>query len=101
MHKFGFIVLFATADEESIAVDTSFGKKKKDRTIVRTGEFVSLIISLASSPSQTRLTIFAKRNGFCCLKIADDLRQGAKNTSLIGLAVVSSPDSRGNISGKC
>jgi hypothetical protein len=51
LHKFGLIVLFATADEESIAVDTSFGKKKKDGSIIRTGEFVSLVISLASSPS--------------------------------------------------
>ena len=75
LHKIGSYVLFATSDEEAIPLDTSFGKKKKDGTIIVNGEFISLQISLASSPSKTRLTIFAKRNGSHFLEIADDLRQ--------------------------
>ena len=63
LHKIGSNILLATSNEESIAVDTSFGKRKKDGTIIRTGEFVSLTISPASSPSLTRLTFFAKNNG--------------------------------------
>ena len=76
-------------------MDTSLGKKKKDGTVIHTGQFVSCSISLASAPSQTRLNILSKRNGYNCLQIADDLRQKAKNTSIIGIAVMSTPDSIG------
>ena len=101
MLKFGPYVIFATADEEDIPVDTSFGKKKKDGTVIHTGQFVSCMISQASAPSQTKLTILAKRNGCSFLKIADDLRQVVKNTPLVGIAVMSSSDSWGNIGDKC
>jgi hypothetical protein len=47
----GSYVLLATSNEESIPVDTSFGRKKKDGMIIVTGEFVSLMISPASTPS--------------------------------------------------
>ena len=100
LHKIGQYVLFAVSDGKQIKVDTSFGHRKKDGTISFTGDFVSLMIGLASSPSQTRLTIFAKRNDFNCLFVADDMRKFAKNTSLIGLAVMSSPNINGSFS-KC
>ena len=101
LHKIGSYVLFAISDGKLIQIDTSFGYRKKDATISFTGDFVSLMISLASSPSQTRLTILAERNGFSCLSVVDDMRQQAKKTSLIGLAVMSAPDSDGDILDKC
>ena len=74
LHKLGEKILFAISDGKSISHDSSYGKKKNDGTVTLTDEFVSLFISLASSPSQTRLTIFVKRNGFDCVSLADDMR---------------------------
>jgi hypothetical protein len=75
LHKIGSYILFAISDGKLIQVDTSFGYRKKDATISFTGDFVSLMIGLASSPSQTRLTILVERKGFSCLSVADDMRQ--------------------------
>ena len=52
------------------------------------GEFVSLMISAAKPPYRTRLTFITKMDDFCCLKIADDIRQNAEKASLIGVAVM-------------
>ena len=102
VHKLGSWILFGTADEMSIPIDTSFGFKKDKATIRVTGEFVSLILSATTSLSQARLTIFARRNGFCCLSIADDLRQQAEITSIVGLAIMLPlPVTYGNIYDEC
>ena len=49
---------------------------------------MSLILSAAKAPFLTRLTIFAKKNGFNFLAIADDLRQSIDAISLLGLAIM-------------
>ena len=60
------------------------------------GEFVSLMICGIDPPFATRLTFFAEKNGFCCLKMADDLRQKDKIGSFLGLAVMlPKPDNEG------
>ena len=68
-------MLFATADELLIHKDTTFGKlKKASDKVIEEGEFVSMMLSAAKYPFRTCLTIFARRNGFPCLAIADDMR---------------------------
>ena len=87
-----------------IQKDTTYGKnKQKAWASVRVaGEFVSFIIGTANYPYHTRLTILARRNGFECMKLADDLRLQSKNTtSLLGLAVMFIPCSRGDLKDKC
>ena len=58
------------------------------------------MMSDASSPSQTRLTILAKRNATTCLTIADDLRQQTKKTSILGLAIISGWSGSGGSEGQ-
>ena len=66
------------------------------------GEFVSFIICAAKYPYCTRLTILARRNGFECMSLADDLRPQTENTtSLLGLAVMLLPDFEGDLMNKC
>ena len=38
-----------------------------------------MMISAISSPTRTRLTFFTRRNGFCCLQLADDIRKVEKS----------------------
>ena len=59
------------------------------------------MISATSSPTRTRLTFFARRNGFCCLQLADDLRNYPTIKALIGIAVMSSPFTDGYVRDKC
>ena len=82
-------MIFATADELIIKKDTIYGKPMKgtDKTTDE-GQFVSLMLSESKPPFYTKLTIFSRRNGFCSLIIADDLRQDKKATSLIGIAIM-------------
>ena len=103
VHLINNIILFATADELLIHKDITYGKLKKDSDkVTEEGEFVSLMLSAAKPPFRTRLTIIARRNGFCSLIIADDLRQETKADSLLGL-VVMLPTSElfGNFENKC
>ena len=95
-------IIFATAHELDIQKDTSYGKKPW-ATVRVAGEFVSLMISAAKYPYRTKLTIFAERNGFQCMTLADDLRKYSKNTtSLLGLAVMLLPNkSDGTLASKC
>ena len=60
------------------------------------GEYVSMMLSADKHPYRTRFTLLARRNGFTCMIVADDLRQqSGKTTSLLGLAVMLSPDQYG------
>ena len=97
------IILFATADELLIHKDITYGKLKKDSDkVTEEGEFVSLMLSAAKSPFRTRLTFIARRNGFCSLIIADDLRQETKADSLLGLAIMlPTPGTFGYFYDKC
>ena len=54
--------------------------------------FVTLMLCTAKPPFRTNLTIFTKMNDFEFIKIADDLRQNAKATSLLGLVVMPGPE---------
>ena len=75
VHLIHNMILFATADELIIHKDITYGKLKKDcDKYNEEGEFVSIMLSASKPPFRTRLTIFARRNGFCSLIIADDLR---------------------------
>ena len=57
---------------------------------------------MANYPYHTRLTILARRNGFECMTLADDLRPQSENTtSLLGLAVMLLPTYNGYLSDKC
>ena len=86
-------IIFATAYELDIQKDTSYGKHKQKASVRVAGEFVSLMISADKYPYRTRLIILARRNGFECMTLADDLRPQSKNTSsLLGLAVMLSPN---------
>ena len=69
-------ILFATAFELDIQKDTTYGKHKQKawESVRVAGEFISLIICAANYPYHTRLTILARRNGFECMTLADDLR---------------------------
>ena len=76
VHLIGNTILFATADELFIHKDTTYGKlKKATDKVTEEGEFVSIMINTALPPFRTFLTVFARRNGFSCLTIADDLRK--------------------------
>ena len=89
VHLINNVILFATADELRIHKDTTFGKlKKATDKVIEEGEFVSMMLSTAKYPFRTCLTIFARRNGFSYLSIADDMRQQTSTTSLIGIAVI-------------
>ena len=52
------------------------------------GEFISLMLSSSKPPFRTSLTILTKMGGFTYIRIADDLRNEAKSTSLLGLVVI-------------
>ena len=82
-------ILLAIADELRIHKDITYGvlKRASDK-IIEEGEFVSLMLCSAKFPFRTELTIFARRNGFCYLKIVDDLRQETNANSLLGVAVM-------------
>ena len=69
-------IIFATAYNLDIQKDTSYGKKKEYAwaSVRVAGEFVSFMLSAAKYPYRTRLTILARRNGFECMTLADDLR---------------------------
>ena len=89
VHLIGNSVLFATADELLIHKDTTYGRlTKATDKVIEEGEFVSMMLSVATYPFSTCLTIFARRNGLSYLAIADDLRQQTSATSLIGLALI-------------
>ena len=90
IHKIHNTILFATADELILKKVMPYGKpKNSDKvTITKESQFVSLILSAAKAPFLTRLTIFAKKNGFNFLTIADDIRQSIDATSLLGLAIM-------------
>ena len=89
VHLIGNIVLFAVADELRIHKDATYGKLKKESDkVIEEGEFVSFMLSAAKPPFRTRLTIFARRNGFLNLSVADDLRQPRKATPLVGVALM-------------
>ena len=49
------------------------------------------MLNATKSPFRTGLTIYAKRNGFSSLVIADDLRQKNIHNSLLGIAVIATP----------
>lgn len=49
------------------------------------------MLNATKSPFRTGLTIYAKRNGFSSLVIADDLRQRNIHNSLLGIAVIATP----------
>ena len=49
---------------------------------------MSLMLSAAQPPFRTLLTIFSRRNGNACIKIADDLREQTKTISRLGIAVI-------------
>ena len=74
--------------------DTTYGKKKQHSwaSVRIAGDFVSLMINAARYPDSTKLTILARRNGFECMVLADDLRPREDTTSLLGLAVMLRPD---------
>ena len=85
-------------------MDTTYGKnKEKSWASVRVaGEFVSFIICASKYPYRTRLTILARRNGFECMTLADDMRPQSENTtSLLGLAVMLLLDEAGHFKHKC
>ena len=84
-------IIFVTAYELDIQKDTTYGKnKQKSCASMRVaGEFISFAIGSSKYPYRTRLTILARRNGFDCMTLADDLRPQSENTtSLLGLAVM-------------
>ena len=75
VHKLHNVIILAVADELRIHKDMTYGKLKKETDkVVEEGEFVSLMICSAKHPFRSKLTIFARRNGFTSLIIADDLR---------------------------
>ena len=75
VHLIKNVVLFASADELLIHKDTTYGKlKKATDKVIEEGEFVSMMLSAAKYPFRTCLTVFARRNRFSCLAVADDLR---------------------------
>ena len=75
VHKLHNVIILAVADELRIHKDMTYGKLKKETDkVVEEGEFVSIMICAAKHPFRTKLTIFARRNGFSSLIIADDLR---------------------------
>ena len=66
------------------------------------GEFFSLMINADKYQYRTRLIILARRNGFECMTLADDLRTQSKNTSsILGLAVMFLPDKLEYLKDKC
>ena len=82
-------ILLAIADELRIHKDITYGKlKRASDKVIEDGEFVSLLLSSAKFPFRTELTIFARRNGFCYLKIVDDLRKDTNANSLLGVVVM-------------
>ena len=88
MHLIRKTVIFAVADELRIHKDLTYGKlKKSSDKVIEEGEFVSLMLSSDEYPFRTILTIFARRNGFHNLAIADDMRKET-NSSLLGVAVL-------------
>ena len=98
VHLIHNIIIFATADELIIQKGMNYGKLKKEAIkATEEGEFVSLMLSVAKHPFRTRLTIFARRNGFSCLNIADDLRQKTEANSHLGLVVMLTPNSLGDL----
>ena len=89
IHLIHKLILFATADELFIHKDMTYGKLKRDSDkVTEEGEFVSIMISTSNPPFRTRLTFFTRRNGFCSLIIANDLRQATKANSLLGIAIM-------------
>ena len=56
--------------------DTTYGKKKQNSwaSVRIAGDFVAFTINTAWYPYNTELTILARRNGFECMALADDLR---------------------------
>ena len=103
VHLIHNIILFVTADELLIHKDITYGKLKRDSDkVTEKGEFVSIMLNAAIPPFRTRLTIFARKNGFCSLIIADDLRQETKADSLLGLVVMlPTPELGGDFYDKC
>ena len=95
VHLIKNVVLFASADELLIHKDTTYGKlKKATDKVIEEGEFVSMMLSAAKYPFRTCFTVFARRNGLSCLAIADDMRQQTSATSLLGIAVILTKNSR-------
>ena len=75
VHLINNIILFAVADELLIHKDITYGKlRKATDKVIEEGEFVSMMLSVAKYPFRTCLTVFARRNRFTCLAIADDMR---------------------------